>query len=134
MQIVKRIKNNWKKPIIIQWPLMITYILLIGWVSITKNPIPRWMLIFFHAYIAASIVTLLRSKTVKILIYFFIYILFSIEIVLEELYGMSISPNVLVLLIETNARESKEFLESILLKSSLWHIPLYWGFALTITL
>ena len=134
MQIVKRIKNNWKKPIIIQWPLMITYILLIGWVSITKNPIPRWMLIFFHAYIAASIVTLLRSKTVKILIYFFIYILFSIEIVLEELYGMSISPNVLVLLIETNARESKEFLESILLKSSLWHIPLYLGFALTITI
>ena len=134
MQIVKRIKNNWKKPIIIQWPLMISYILLIGWVSITKNPIPRWMLIFFHAYIAASIVTLLRSKTVKILIYFFIYILFSIEIVLEELYGMSISPNVLVLLIETNARESKEFLESILLKSSLWHIPLYLGFALTITI
>ena len=134
MQIVKRIKNNWKKPIIIQWPLMITYILLIGWVSITKNPIPRWMLIFLHAYIAASIVTLLRSKKVKILIYFLIYTLFFIEIVLEELYGMSISPNVLVLLIETNARESKEFLESILLKSSLWHIPLYLGFALTITL
>ena len=131
---MKKIKINWKKPILTQWPLMVTYILLIGWVSITKNPIPRWMLIFLQAYLAASIITLFRSKAIKILIYLFIYALFFIEISLEELYGMTISPNVLVLLIETNARESKEFLESTLLKSSLWHIPLYLCIAITVTL
>lgn len=131
----KRIKRiNWEKPILTHWPLMVTYIILIGWTSITKNPIPRWMLIFLHAYFAASIATLLNSKTAKILIYIFIYSLFLIEIVLEELFDTSISPNVLVLVIETNARESKEFLESILAKPSLWLIPLYLGCALTITL
>jgi hypothetical protein len=92
------------------------------------------MLIFLQAYLAASIITLFRSKAIKILIYLFIYALFFIEISLEELYGMTISPNVLVLLIETNARESKEFLESTLLKSSLWHIPLYLCIAITVTL
>lgn len=131
---MEKIKINWKKPILTQWPLMITYILLIGWVSETKNPIPRWMLIFLHAYIVASIVTILKTKVVKILVYISIYMLFLIEIVLEEIFGMSISPNVLVLLLETNARESKEFIESLLLKQSLWYIPLYLCSALTITL
>ena len=125
---------NWKKPILTQWPLMVTYMLLIGWTSLTSNPIPRWMLIFLHAYLVASIVTLLKSKTVKFLIYIAIYLLFFIEIVLEELYGMSISPNVLVLVVETNARESKEFMGSMLLEPSLWRIPIYLIFALTITL
>ena len=125
---------NWKKPILTQWPLMVTYMLLIGWTSLTSNPIPRWMLIFLHAYLVASIVTLLKSKTVKFLIYIAIFLLFFIEIVLEELYGMSISPNVLVLVVETNARESKEFMGAMLLEPSLWRIPIYLIFALTITL
>lgn len=132
--IMKILKNNWKTPIVAQWPLMVTYIMLIGWISVTKNPIPRWMLIFLHAYLAASIVTFLRSKFVKILIYLFVYILFGVEITLEELYGMKIMPNVLILMIETNARESKEFLESMVSKPSFWIIPFYLVIALTITI
>ena len=131
---MKILKNKWKTPIVAQWPLMVTYIMLIGWISVTKNPIPRWMLIFLHAYLAASIVTFLRSKFVKILIYLFVYILFLVEITLEELYGMKIMPNVLILMIETNARESKEFLESMVSKPSFWIIPFYLVIALTITI
>lgn len=119
-----KIKNiNYMKPIIEQWPLILAYIVLIGWVSVTKNPIPRWMLIFLHAYIVASLVTICKSKVVKALVYIVIYLLFTIEITLEWIFGMSISPNVITLLVETNARESKEFLESMLEKSQLWQIP-----------
>lgn len=107
-----------------QWPLMLAYIVLIGWSSVTKNPIPRWMLIFLHAYMLAAVVTFSKSKVVKALAYIVIYVLFTTEITLEWIFGMNISPNVIMLFVETNARESKEFLESMLDKPQLWQVPL----------
>ena len=115
---------NLMKPIVEQWPLMLAYIVLIGWISVTKNPIPRWMLIFLHAYLLASVVILCKSRIVKALAYIIIYILFTTEIILEWVFGMNISPNVITLFVETNARESKEFLESMLNKPHLWQVPL----------
>ena len=112
------------KPIVEQWPLMLAYIVLIGWISVTKNPIPRWMLIFLHAYLVAGLVTICHSRVVKALVYIVIYVLFTTEIVLEWIFGMNISPNIITLLVETNARESKEFLETMLDKPQLWQVPL----------
>ena len=103
---------------------MLAYIVLIGWSSVTKNPIPRWMLIFLHAYMLAAVVTFSKSKVVKALAYIVIYVLFTTEITLEWIFGMNISPNVIMLFVETNARESKEFLESMLNKPQLWQVPL----------
>lgn len=103
---------------------MLAYIVLIGWSSVTKNPIPRWMLIFLHAYMLAAVVTFSKSKVVKALAYIVIYVLFTTEITLEWVFGMNISPNVIMLFVETNARESKEFLESMLDKPQLWQVPL----------
>ena len=102
---------------------MLAYIVLIGWGSVTKNPIPRWMLIFLHAYIVAGLVTICQSRVVKLLVYIVIYVLFTTEIVLEWIFGMNISPNVITLLVETNARESKEFLETMLDKPKFWQVP-----------
>jgi heptose-I-phosphate ethanolaminephosphotransferase len=116
--------NSFMKPIVEQWPLMLAYIVLIGWSSVTKNPIPRWMLIFLHAYMLAAVVTFSKSKVVKALAYIVIYVLFTTEITLEWVFGMNISPNVIMLFVETNARESKEFLESMLDKPQLWQVPL----------
>lgn len=116
--------KSFMKPIVEQWPLMLAYIVLIGWSSVTKNPIPRWMLIFLHAYMLAAVVTFSKSKVVKALAYFVIYVLFTTEITLEWIFGMNISPNVITLFVETNARESKEFLESMLDKPQLWQVPL----------
>jgi heptose-I-phosphate ethanolaminephosphotransferase len=116
--------KSFMKPIVEQWPLMLAYIVLIGWSSVTKNPIPRWMLIFLHAYILAAVVTFSKSKVVKALAYIVIYVLFTTEITLEWIFGMNISPNVIMLFVETNARESKEFLESMLDKPQLWQVPL----------
>ena len=103
---------------------MVAYIVLIGWISVTKNPIPRWMLIFLHAYLVVSLVTLTKSKIVKAVVYVIIYVLFLTEIVLEWLFGMSISPNILALLAETNTRESQEFLESLFQKPQIWQVLL----------
>ena len=103
---------------------MLAYIVLIGWSSVTKNPIPRWMLIFLHAYMLAAVVTFSKSKVVKALAYIVIYVLFTTEITLEWIFGMNISPNVITLFVETNARESREFLESMLNKPQLWQVPL----------
>ena len=116
--------KSFMKPIVEQWPLMLAYIVLIGWSSVTKNPIPRWMLIFLHAYMLAAVVTFSKSKVVKALAYIVIYVLFTTEITLEWIFGMNISPNVIMLFVETNARESREFLESMLNKPQLWQVPL----------
>lgn len=113
---------NWTKPLTSQWPLMVAYIVLIGWSSVTKNPIPRWMLIFLHAWFVAVIVTLCKSSIVKTLAYVVIYVLFTTEIVLEWLFGMSISPTALTLLVETNGRESMEFLESLFKKPQIGQV------------
>ena len=116
-------KKLWTKPFIKQWPLMVAYIVLIGWISVTKNPIPRWFIIFLHAYLAAALVTWANNKIVKAIVYLVIYVLFVTEIILQWLFGMNISPNVLTLLVETNAQESAEFIESLHGKPQLWQIP-----------
>lgn len=112
------------KPIVEQWPLMVAYIVMIGWASLIKNPIPRWLLISFHAYLMAALVTVSGSRWVKVFVYMVIYVLFGFEVVLEQLFGMTISPSVVMLLVETNLRESTEFVESLAGKPQWWTVPL----------
>ena len=122
---MKRFKQiNWLKPVTTQWPLMLAYVVMIGWSSVTKNPIPRWFLIFLHAYLVAALVTVTKSRIIKGLAYVIIYWLFLTEIVLEWIFGMAISPNVLVLMAETTGRETTEFFESLLDKPQLWQVVL----------
>ena len=122
---MNRLKQiNWLKPVTTQWPLMLAYVVMIGWSSVTKNPIPRWLLIFLHAYLVAALVTVTKSRIIKGLAYVVIYWLFLTEIVLEWIFGMAISPNVLVLMAETTGRETTEFFESLLDKPQLWQVVL----------
>ncbi len=119
------------KPLTEQWPLMLTYIILIGWSSLDKNPIPRWLLIFFHSYIVAAIVTISEKRFIKKIAYLFIYVLFFVELVLEQVFGMEISPSIFVLLLETNKRESQEFLQVLITKKEFAWATLYFvGFIL----
>lgn len=113
---------NWTRPIVRQWPLILAYVVLIGWESVTKNPFPRWMIIFLHAYVAATLVEWSQSKMVKGVVYLFIYVLFITELVLSWLFGMHISPSVLALVGETTGRESAEFLESLVDKPGFWEV------------
>ena len=108
---------------------MLAYILLIGWASLDQNPIPRWLLILFHSYVFAAIVTISGNRIIKGIAYLFIYTFFFIELVLEQVFGMEISPGTLVLLFETNKRESVEFLQVLVTKKEFtWTLLYFAGF------
>ena len=116
----KHIKEWWPRPIVHQWPFMVAYIVLIGWESVLQNPIPRWMIIFFQAWLAATVIELLRWRIVKWFSYAIVYMLFCIELILEWHFGMELSPSVLILFIETNMQESSEFLSTIAQLPGIW--------------
>ena len=116
----RRLKESWPQPFVSQWPLMLAYIVLVGWVSVTRNPVPRWMLIFLHAYLAAALVCVTRSRLVKWGVYVVIYVLFLTELTLDWLFNMHISPTVLMLMAETNGRETTEFFVSLADKPDFW--------------
>ena len=109
----KHIMEWWSRPITKQWPFMVAYIVLIGWESILQNPIPRWMIIFFQAWLAAAVIELLHWRIIKWLSYTVVYTLFITELVLEWHFGMYLSPTILTLLVETNSQESSEFLSAL---------------------
>ena len=92
---------------------MVAYIVLIGWESVLQNPIPRWMIIFFQAWLAAAVIELLHWRIIKWLSYAMVYTLFITELVLEWHFGMYLSPTILTLLVETNGQESSEFLSAL---------------------
>lgn len=108
------------KPAINQWSVLLTYIVWVGWSSLLQNPFYRWFIIVLHAYLVAALVDWSKSKIVKTLFYIIMFFLFIIEATLEACYVLAISPSMLLLLVETNANESKEFL------SSLIKIPAFW--------
>ena len=109
----KHIMEWWSRPIACQWPFMVAYIVLIGWESVLQNPVPRWMIIFFQAWLVAAVIELLHWRIVKWLSYVIVYTLFTTELVLEWHFGMYLSPTILTLLIETNSQESSEFLSAL---------------------
>jgi len=109
----KHITEWWSRPLTRQWPFMVAYIVLIGWVSVLQNPVPRWMIIFFQAWLAAVVIELLHWRFVKWLSYALVYTLFITELVLEWHFGMYLSPTILTLLVETNGQESSEFLSAL---------------------
>ena len=109
----KHIAEWWSRPFTRQWPFIVAYIVLIGWQSVLQNPVPRWMIIFFQAWLAAAVIELLRWRIVKWLVYAIVYTLFITELVLDWHFSMHLSPTILTLLVETNGQESSEFLSAL---------------------
>ena len=119
-QITTKIVRKVLRPAISQWPVLLAYIVWVGWSSLLQNPFYRWFIIMLHAYLAAALVEWSKSRVVKSLVYGFMFTLFLIEATLEACYELAISPSMLHLLVETNAHESQEFL------SSLVRLPAFW--------
>lgn len=110
------------QPAINQWPILLTYIVWIGWSSVLQNPFYRWFTIMLHAYLVAALVEWSKSKIIKALAYGFMLILFFTEAALEACYDLAISPSMLHLLVETNAHESQEFLANLVMLPAFWII------------
>lgn len=117
---LKRISAALMQPVVSQWPLLLAYIVLVGWSSLLQNPFYRWFIIFLHAYIVASVVHLTKSKLLKGFFYVVCFTLYFIEAMLESCYGLAISPGTLALLVETNPQETQEFFGTVMLKPAFW--------------
>ena len=113
-------QGHWIRPVTRQWPLLLFFIILIGGASVTKNLYYRAFIIFFQAYCVTALAHLTKSKIVKGLIYFFCYVLFATETILIFTYGMHISPTTLTLLLETDKRETTEFLTTLISQPQFW--------------
>lgn len=116
----KKIIAKLLKPVINQCPILLAYIVWIGWSSLLQNPFYRWFVIVLHAYMIAVFVEWSKSKVVKYLLYIIIFVLFLIEATLEACYDLAISPSTLLLLVETNTNETKEFFLNLTKLSAFW--------------
>ncbi len=109
--------KTWTSPITKQWPIFLSWIILVGWFSILHYPIPRWPIICLHAYLAAL---LAFKKPLKVLVYFTAFSLYALQAFLVWAYKLSISPTVLTLVAETSPRESCEFFSQVLTMPAFW--------------
>lgn len=107
-------------PVIYEWPVLLAWIILVGWSSLLQNPFYRWFIIFFHAYIVATLIYLTYSRIIKMLVYVMMFTLFTIETTLESCYDLTISPSTLLLAVETSPQEAYEFFENLVKKPLFW--------------
>ena len=87
------------------------------------NLFGRIAILFLFAYLLAAVLNVIRKDTVrrcvKSLFYLIIILLFSIRYFLLSKFGLEISPTCFVLLAETTATESKEFIDQYILSYSM---------------
>ncbi len=80
--------------------------------SILLENIPRAAAI---AYIFTLLVYYCHSKIIKVVGYVFASILFTVCLFLMVVFGKTLQPDIILLIVETNNRESQEFLSTFLL-------------------
>lgn len=95
----------------------------------------RISILFLFSYIGAVILTLIKSKKVRIgiktVFYTIVLILFLIVNFLKENFNLEINPTCFVLLTETTGTESQEFINQYIFSKAI--IPtLMWGLAIIV--
>ena len=87
------------------------------------NLFGRIALLFLFAYILATIITKVKRVrikwTLKILSYFIIISLFTINYFIRSNFGLDINPTLFVLLAETTGAESQEFINQYILSTAI---------------
>ena len=71
--------------------------------------------VFIYSYIATIIVFITKSKVIKLIFYLTTFVLCLVDLYLHIQFETRISPNIFLLLSETDARESTEFIQTYLL-------------------
>ena len=132
---VKHIFKSLTKPVIEEFPLFVTLILLNGTFVILQNLhgmidnpekgftifgfFCRFCIIVLQAYICTAIVWKVNKKWLKIACYAWFFILAILEQFLWVNFYAGICPTVLRLVAETNTGEASEFLATYLTKNTL---------------
>ncbi len=112
-------------PILEEFPFFFSFFLLFGGsligipISLLLNYDTVWALgfakligtLFIYDYILTCIVYYSKSRIIKISIYFLIIFLYGLNSFLLSNFDYKITPNVLLLILETNSREASEFID-----------------------
>lgn len=75
----------------------------------------RIALCFFIAWLFALLMKIVHKKWLKVFLYIVAFLLFAVQLFTLKLFAIRISPQLFMLLAETNARESSEFVRSFML-------------------
>lgn len=115
------------RPIYKEWQFFLIFVFLISQTAFKsiirmsgsdfRMALSYLCLSFFIGYIATLIIYLSKSKIVKTLFYVIGVILFAVYLFLWLVFGTSLSPTIIQILGETNARETSEFIHVFLLSS-----------------
>lgn len=120
---IRRIPAFLISPIVEEFPFFFVFVLLfeanlIGVpISLYFNYDPIWATgflkllgtLFVYAYLLTFIVYYAKSRTLKYFLLFVLFFLYGMNSFLQLNFGYKISPNVLLLIVETNGREAMEF-------------------------
>lgn len=112
-------------PILEEFPFFFCFLLLFGGsligvpISLLLNYDPIWALgfakligsLFIYDYVLTCIVYFSKSKVIKICLYVLIFFLYGLNSFLQSNFDYRITPNVLLLILETNSREASEFVD-----------------------
>ena len=98
--------------------LMSTYITIGRWDDINEINATRPWWLLFDVYVIAALLTLIRRRTIRItlkgIIYAFTYPLYIIDTFCFVKFGSTLSPSMLLTVVETNTSEASEFFSSYL--------------------
>lgn len=78
----------------------------------------RFSILFLIAYLFSVIATITNRTWVKSIIYLFVFSVFVFYLFLKNVFNLSISPAIFVLLAETNQTESKEFINTFVFSAT----------------
>lgn len=90
--------------------------------------------IIFMAYVICVISYLLRKIYLKVLFYVVLFILYGLSCYLLYAYSAYITPNILLLLLETNSKEATGFFETYLTTPAMFKSVAIVGFLITLTI
>ena len=87
------------------------------------NLFGRIAILFLFAYIAATIITIIKNKVFKrifkLLLYFLVVALFFVNAFIQMNFHLGITPTLFILLAETTASESSEFIQQYIFSDTM---------------
>lgn len=125
--MIRKFFINVLRPLSTEWPFFIIFLFLISQTAL-KSLLVDWRsmatlkAVFLYlslatliSYLGTLILFLSKSKTLKILFYSVGILLFGLYMFLWLVFGTSLSPTILLILAETNSKETGEFIQTFFL-------------------
>lgn len=142
---MKQTLNRILQPVLSNIPLFVASILLMGGFDVgyqqhlfhentSMGIVTAYMEIFFMAFLICLISYLCRKIYLKVVFYIILFFLYGLSCYLLYAYSAYITPNILLLLLETNSKEATGFFETYLTTPAMFKSVAIVGFLLIMTI